>query len=80
MTTQQGWLAQCQDCPPTVGEYGEKLGVHQKFDEKLGAEMWASAHTALYPHTVTIARFIAWDVAVDYLDPEIMNALFGRPV
>ena len=80
MTTSQGWLAQCQDCSPTIGDYGEPVHVHQRFDEYLGAEMWASAHSVLYPHTVTVVRFISWDVNVDYLDPDVMNALFGNPI
>ena len=77
----EGWVAECQDCPTTVGvDYGELIKVHEEFplDCYLQAELWAVEHARQNPeHYVEVRRFTRLEAEFVNVNPDVMKLLFG---
>jgi len=74
MTT-YGWIAECHDCPITIGGYGERIKVHEKFapNNRIDAELWAGTHHHLYGHIVTVRRFAQLEVDCTWVDHDALQ-------
>lgn len=82
MSTQTGWVAECQTCPTTTGEYGEPIKVHQEFppDDEQAAHLWALMHSAADLnawHQVIVKRFWRTEIEIVGIDREALRLLFG---
>jgi hypothetical protein len=79
--TEQGWVAECQDCPTTTDpDYGHQVKVHQEFAPSNydDAVRWAFLHASRSGgHRVDIRRFARIPFEVTDMNPEVTRALFG---
>lgn len=79
--SEQGWVAECQDCPTTTDPgYGHQIKVHQEFapSNRVDADLWALVHSDSHGgHVVEVGRFVRMPIQVTDINPEVMRALFG---
>lgn len=76
----KGWVAECQDCPTTIGGYGEQVKEHAEFrtDDKAGADSWADLHSAEHLHKVDVTQFERLQLDLIEINPAVMDKLFGN--
>jgi hypothetical protein len=88
--SEQGWAAECDSCPTTVGGYGEQVKVRREFvvaaaadaqqyaGAAADAQQWASLHHDANPgHRVTVTCFTRMEFTLVNPNPDVMRALFG---
>lgn len=75
---EQGWVAECQNCPTTIGGYGEQVKEHAEYPDKTLADAWADMHCAIYMHQVDVRRFERIPMDLTYVNTKLLKTLFGE--
>jgi len=80
--SESGWRAECQDCPVTVGGYGERVWVCREFPgdsdvSEVYARAWAIAHADRHGHDVRVTKYHRMVFEVPVWNPELFYRLIG---